>query len=375
MRVIYGCIAALLLTFTTSHAARIKDITALAGVRDNQLIGYGLVVGLNGTGDKTSQTAFTEQTFRNMLLQFGIRIPEARSFQLKNVAAVSVNATLSPFARVGQKTDVTVSSLGNASSLRGGTLLMLPLKGADNEIYAMAQGNVVVSGVGSEGSDGSKVSVNITSTGRIANGATIEKTIPMPYLQNGMIVFELIDPDFTTSQRIAETINRELGYDAAQPIDAGAVAVKVEEMNPSKANYLPKNSYVNFIADLENLNVKPGEVPAKIIVNQRSGTIVVGQDVTISPIAVTHGNLTISVSETPNVSQPGAFSRGRTVTTKDSDISIDQQKGHAFVFAPSASLKSIVDAINRVGASPNDLISILEAMKEAGALHADLEII
>ncbi len=375
MRVIYGCILLLLLTLTTSYAARIKDITTLAGVRDNQLIGYGLVVGLDGTGDVTNQTPFTDQTFRNMLLQFGIRIPEGKRNQLRNVAAVSVSATLNPFARIGQKIDITVSSLGNSPSLRGGTLLMLPLHGADNLVYAVAQGNVVVSGVESKGSDGSSVSVNFTSTGRIPNGATVEKTIPMPYVQNGVIVFELLEPDFTTSKRISETINRELGYPAAQPIDAGAVAVKVDAIGPTKTSYLKHNSYVNFISGLENLNVHPGEVAARVIANSRSGTIVVGQDVTVSPVGITHGNLTIAVTETPYVSQPGAFSKGRTVKGKDSDVKISEQKSHVFVFAPAASLKDLVAALNRVGATPADLISILEAIKEAGALHADLEII
>lgn len=357
------------------NAARIKDIATLAGVRDNQLIGYGLVVGLDGTGDKTGQVPFTDQTFRNMLLQFGIRMPEGRNVQLKNVAAVAISATLTPFARIGQKIDITVSSVGNAASLRGGSLLMVPLRGADNQIYAMAQGNVVVSGFGARGSDGSKVSVNSTATGRIANGATIEKAIEMPYVKNGFITFELNEPDFTTAQRVAETINHELGYAAAQPLDAGAVAVRVKKAGFSKDNFLDKNSYVPFISGIENLKLQPGETAAKVVVNSRSGTIVVGQDVTISPIAVSHGNLSISVKENPYVSQPEPLSLGRTVKGNDSDIKIAQQNNRAFVFAPGPSLKDLVDAINRVGVAPGDLISILEAIKQAGALHADLEII
>lgn len=389
MRLI-GVLMAVLFTWFPCEAARIKDITSMAGVRENPLVGYGLVVGLDGTGDKTSQVPFTEQSFRNMLLQFGIRIPEGRSMLLRNIAAVSVSATLHPFARIGQKMDVTISSLGNATSLRGGSLMMVPLRGADNQIYAMAQGNVVVSGFGAQGTDGSKVSVNITNTGRIANGATVEKTIDMPYLKNGMIVFELSQPDFTTAQRIAETINEELGYNAAQPIDAGAVAVQVNN-TVKKDDFLNHNSQVNFIADLENLKVRPGEVSARVVVNSRSGTIVIGQDVTVSPVAVAHGNLTVSVSETPFVSQPGPFSQApiiagdhstvnansnvRTVEGSDSNIQITQQKSRAFLLNPGASLKNVVDAINRVGAAPGDLIAILEAIKEAGALHADLEII
>lgn len=362
------------LELTAGFSARIKDITTLAGIRDNQLIGYGLVVGLDGTGDRSNLAPFTDQTFRNMLLQFGVRVPEGKNAQLKNVAAVAISATLTPFARVGQKMDVTVSSLGNATSLRGGSLMMVPLRGADNLVYAMAQGNVVVSGFGAQGSDGSKVSVNSTSTGRIANGATIELSIPMPYVQNGFITFELNDPDFTTSRRVAETINLELGYTAAQPIDAGAVAVAVKR-GLHKDNFLDKNSYVNFISNLENLKVQPGETAARVVVNSRSGTIVVGQDVTISPIAVSHGNLSVSVKENPVISQPNAFARGHTVSRNDSDVKISQQNLRAFVFAPGASLKEMVDAINRVGVAPGDLIAILEAIKQAGALHADLEII
>ncbi len=363
-----------ILPFQPASAARIKDITTIAGIRDNQLVGYGLVVGLDGTGDRTNQVPFTDQTFRNMLLQFGIRMPEGQNMQLKNIAAVAVSATLHPFARIGQKIDVTISSLGNAASLRGGALLMLPMRGADNQIYAMAQGNVVVSGFGAKGSDGSKVTVNITATGRIANGATVEKTIDMPYMQDGMMLFELNQPDFTTSQRIAETINKELGYPAAQPVDAGAVAVKLNQ-TIRKDDFLKMNSQVSFISDLENLTIRPGEVAARVVVNSRSGTIVIGQDVTVSPVAVVHGNLTVSVTEDPQVSQPNAFAKGRTVVTHDSNIQINQQQAHAFVLNPGASLKHVVDAINKAGAAPGDLIAILEAIKEAGALHADLEII
>lgn len=358
----------------SSSAVRIKDITNLAGVRDNQLVGYGLVVGLDGTGDRTNQAPFTDQSFRNMLLDFGIKIPKDRAFQLRNVAAVAVSANLPPFARIGQKIDVTVSSLGNATSLRGGNLLMVPLKGADNQVYAMAQGNVVVSGFGARGMDGSKVTVNSTGTGRIANGATVEQIIPMPYIKEGMIIFELSTPDFTTSKRIAQTINKEMGYAAAQPVDAGAVAVKLNE-SLSKNSFLGHNSYVDFISGIENLNVNPAEVAAKVIVNSRSGTIVVGQDVTISPVAVAHGNLTVSVSETQYVSQPGPFSDGKTVKGNNSNLDINQQKSRAFLLKSGTTLKDLVNAINQVGVAPGDLVSILEAIKQAGALHADLEVI
>ncbi len=356
------------------HATRIKDITSLSGVRDNQLIGYGLVVGLDGTGDRTAQAPFTDQSFRNMILDFGIRLPKQKNFQLRNVAAVAVSATLPPFARIGQKIDITVSSLGNAKSLRGGSLILVPLKGADNHIYGMAQGNVVVSGFGAQGADGSKVTVNSTATGRIPNGATVEDTISAPYIKDNMIIFELHQPDFTTSQRIADTINQEMGYTAAQPMDAGAVAVRIKD-ELKKDNFLARNSFVNLISGLENLPVKPAGAPAKVIVNSRSGTIVVGQDVRISLVAVAHGNLSVSVSETPFVSQPNAFADGRTVKGTDSNVNIEQEKSRAFLLKSGASLKELVDAINRVGAAPGDLVSILEAIKQAGALHAELEVI
>lgn len=370
----YFIISLLFFLSIPSNASRIKDITNLAGVRENQLIGYGLVVGLDGTGDKTNQTPFTDQTFKNMLLDFGIKVPREKNLQPRNIAAVAVSAVLPPFSRIGQKLDITVSSIGNASSLRGGSLLLVPLKGADGEVYAMAQGNVVVSGFGAQGSDGSKVIVNITATGRIANGATVEQSVPMPYIRDGMIVFELTSPDFTTSKRIAETINKELGYTAAQPIDAGAVAVKLEE-SLSKSSFLGSNSYVNFISGIENLPIHPADAAAKVIVNSRSGTIVVGQDVSISPVVVAHGNLTVSVTENPFVSQPQAFARGRTVKGSDSDVNINQQKSRAFLLETKGSLKDLVNAINKVGAAPGDLVSILEAIKQAGALHADLEVI
>lgn len=357
-----------------SYASRIKDITSLAGVRENQLVGYGLVVGLDGTGDKTAQAPFTNQSFRNMLVDMGIRIPDKKNFQLKNVAAVAISANFPPFARVGQKIDITISSIGNAKSLRGGSLIMSPLKGADGRVYAMAQGNVVVSGFGAKGADGSKVTVNITASGRVPNGATIEAEIPTPYLKKEMIVFELHQPDFTTSQRIADTINKELGFTVAHPIDAGAVAVRIRQ-HKTKNSFLKQNPYVNFISGIENLHVEPAAAPAKIIVNSRSGTIVVGRDVRISPVAVAHGNLSVSVSETPFVSQPNPFAGGETVAGRDSNVDIQQEKNRAFVFQPGASLKEMVDAINRVGAAPGDLISILEAIDRAGALHAELEII
>ncbi|RDI39969.1 flagellar basal body P-ring protein FlgI [Aquicella lusitana] len=361
-------------------AARIKDITALAGVRDNQLVGYGLIVGLDGTGDKTNQAPFTDQTFKNMLLEFGIRLPFDRGSQLKNVAAVAIHAKLPPFARIGQKIDVTILSLGNATSLRGGSLLMAPLKGADGKVYAMAQGNVVVSGFGAQGSDGSKVTVNVTSSGTIPNGATIENTIDTPFVQQGEVTFELIRPDFTTALRIEKAINKEFGYKVAEAQDAASVKVNFHHMALKGEGGLldeasEKRRYVPLISRIENIQLKPAAVGARVVVNSRTGTIVIGDNVTIAPVAVSHGNLAVIITERPYVSQPEGFSEGKTVQGEASDININQQNNRAFVFAPGASLNDLVETINRVGAAPGDLIAILEAIKAAGALNADLEVI
>lgn len=383
-----------------SATVRIKDITRLAGIRDNQLVGYGLVVGLDGTGDRVNQTPFTQQSFVNMLLQFGIRVPVGTNLQLRNVAAVSVSTALPPFANLGQKLDITVASLGNATSLRGGELLMTPLRGADGQIYAMAQGSVVVSGFGAQGSDGSKVIVNQTSSGRIPNGATIEKTINMEFVQDGAITFELIDPDFSTAVKIEQAINHEYGRKVAHAQDAGAIRVRVDNL-PVDTSDLPvyrgdkisfkgeeqaefnryhqkrmMSQYVPVIARIENLYIDAAEGIAKVIVNSRTGTIVVDQNVTISPVAVSHGNLSVIITETPFVSQPNAFAnKGKTVAGTSSSININQSNNHAFVFAPGASLNDLVNAINAVGAAPGDLIAILEAIKSAGALHAEMDVI
>ncbi len=377
--ILIGCI----LLFSVASASRIKDITNIAGVRDNQLIGYGLVVGLSGTGDKVNQAPFTQQSFMNMLLEFGIRLPNNVNLELKNVAAVAINATLPPFARVGQRIDVTVSSIGNSSSLRGGVLLLSPLKGADGKTYGMAQGSVVVSGFGASGSDGSKVTVNVPSGGSIPSGATVEDTIEMPFVQEGRITFELVKPDFTNAVRIEQAINHEFGRHIARAIDAGSVAIMVDDYNagPFKGEGAanPENMmsrYVPLISRIENIRFDPANSRAKVIVNSRTGTIVAGEDVSISAVAVAHGNLSVVVSERPFVSQPGAFaSSGKTVKGKASEININATQNRAFLFSPGASLGDLVDAINRVGAAPGDIMAILEAINAAGALHADLEVI
>lgn len=390
----------------TVFAARIKDITNLAGVRTNQLVGYGLVVGLDGTGDKTTQAPFTDQTFQNMLVQFGIRVPVGRAAQLKNIAAVAVNASLPPFARIGQRLDITISSLGNATSLRGGSLLMTPLRGADGRVYAMAQGSVVVSGFGAQGSDGSKVIVNSANTGSIPNGASVESVIDTPFVNSkGEVIYELIQPDFTTAERIELAINHEFGYSLAKALNAREVLVKVgkaaavehpgggaafggaggykdefssmprEEAFPAEGDN-DNSKYVPLISRIENIQLDPADVGARVIANSRTGTIVIGSNVTLKPVAVSHGNLTVIVTERPFVSQANAFAqKGKTVVGKASDINVTQQAGRAFLFAPGPTLNELVEAINMVGAAPGDLIAILEAIKASGSLNADLEII
>ncbi len=349
-----------------SLADRLKDISDVQGVRSNQLIGYGLVVGLDGTGDKTNQTPFTVQTFRNMMEQFGISVPENLTPKLKNVAAVSIHSELPPFAKPGQRIDITVSSLGNASSLRGGTLLMTPLRGADGRVYAIAQGDLVVGGFGAQGSDGSKITVNIPSAGRIPSGATVEVAAPNPFNEGNTLTFNLRQPDFTTAKRVRDEINRLLGPGVARSMDATSIVVTAPR-DPSQR--------VTYLSVLENLEVKPADPSAKVIINSRTGTIVIGNNVKVSPAAVTHGNLTVTIAESVNVSQPGAFAGGDTVATNESQIDITQEKSHMFKVGDSVTLDDIVAAVNRVGMAPGDLMAILEALKQAGALRAELIVI
>lgn len=353
----------LCLLMTFAHAERIKDITTVAGVRDNQLVGYGLVVGLDGTGDKAP---FTNQTFKNMMNEFGISIPAGTDPKLKNVAAVSVTANMPPFAKPGQKLDVTVSSIGNAKSLRGGTLLFAPLRGADGQIYGVAQGNLVVGGFGAQGSDGSSITVNVPSVGRIPNGATVEKSVPTAFSHGDDLVLNLTNPDFTTAKRLADRINELLGPETAYALDATSVRLAAPR---------DPNQRVSYLSMVENLDITPGEATAKVIINSRTGTIVVGKHVKIDPVAVTHGSLTVTIKENAQVSQPGALADGQTVVVPQSDISIDQEKNRMFVFGPGVSLDEIVQAVNEVGAAPGDLMAILEAMKQAGALKAELIVI
>ncbi len=356
----------LLMVSLTAHAERIKDLTEIQGVRSNQLVGYGLVVGLDGTGDQTAQTPFTVQSLKSMLSQYGITLPPNVNPQVKNIAAVSIHAELPPFAKIGQKIDVTVSSLGNAKSLRGGSLLMTPLKGADGRIYAMAQGNLVVGGLGVEGQDGSRVSINIPSAGRIPNGATVEKEVRNPFALGDFIVLNLKRPDFTTAKRLSDTINRILGPDNAFAQDSVTVKIRA-----------PKDvsQRVGFMSFVENLEFQPGEAPARVIVNSRTGTVVIGNRVRVYPAAVSHGNMTVTITNTNQVSQPEALSGGQTVQAVQSQIDVTQDNNRMFLFNAGVTLDEIVRAVNQVGASPGDLVAILESLKQVGALSAELIII
>ncbi|MCL4147007.1 UNVERIFIED_CONTAM: hypothetical protein GTU68_000661 [Idotea baltica] len=336
-----------------SFAERVKDLASIAGVRSNQLFGYGLVVGLSGTGDR-QQAIFSAQTLRSMLREMGVVIAPGVNPGSLNVAAVSIHADLPPFYKPGQTIDVTVSSLGDAKSLRGGSLLMTPLKGADGKIYAIAQGNLVVGGFGAEAADGSRVTVNIPSAGRIPNGATVERTVSNSFNVGDHIILNLRQPDFTTASRLADSINHTLGKGSARSIDASSIKVNAPR-DPSQR--------VPFLSLVENLQLTPGEAPARVVVNSRTGTIVIGQNVRVSPVAVTHGNLSVTISD------------GQTVVVPNFDIEITEEDSRMFVFNPGISLDEIVRAVNQVGAAPGDLVAILEALKQAGALSADLVII
>jgi flagellar P-ring protein precursor FlgI len=358
--------ADLALTATPTQAERVKDLASVSGVRANQLVGYGLIVGLDGTGDQTSQAPFTVQSIKNMLAQFGVTVPPQSNPQLKNVAAVTVHAELPPFAKPGQTIDVSVSSIGNAGSLRGGTLLLAPLRGADGEVYAMAQGSLIVSGFGVSGRDGSRIAVNVPSGGRIPGGATVEREVRSNFAMGQTVTLNLNSPDFTTATRLAEGINRMLGAGTAAAIDA----VSVQVLAPSDPS-----QRIAYVSTLEQLEIQPGEAPARVIINSRTGTVVIGSNVRVLPAAVSHGSLSVTITERTDVSQPNAFAAGQTVEVPRSEIEIDQPKARMFKFEAGVNLDAIVDAVNRVGAAPGDLVAILEALKQAGALRAELIVI
>lgn len=353
---------ACLLIVPTAYSQRIKDLVDVAGVRSNQLIGYGLVVGLPGTGE---QSPFTEQSFKTMLSNFGITMPENLKPKIKNVAAVAVHAELPAFTKPGQSIDVTVSSMGSAQSLRGGTLVQTVLMGIDGNAYAIAQGSLVVSGLGAEGLDGSKVISNTPTVGRIANGATVEREVVSPFAHGDHITFNLRRSDFTTAKRLADTINDFIAG-SASALDSTSVRVTAPR---------DVSDRVSFLSVLENLEFEPGRPSAKIIVNSRTGTIVIGADVRLLPAAITHGGITVTINESAEVSQPSAFAEGETITTNQSIIDTNLDDSRMFVFNPGVTLDTLVRAINQVGAAPGDVMAILEALDQAGALRGQLIII
>ncbi len=353
-----------LLPFGLAHASRIKDLASVEGVRSNQLIGYGLVVGLPGTGEKNN--AFTEQTFRTMLNNFGIKVPDNIKPKIKDVAPVAIHADLPPFSKPGQTIDVTVSAIGEAKSLRGGTLLQTFLKGLDGRVYAVAQGSLVVGGLGAEGADGSKVVVNTPTVGRIANGATVEREVPNSFAQGDTITFNLNRPDFTTARRVADVVNDLVGPNTAQALDATSIKVFAPR-DPSQR--------VSYLATIENLEVDPATESAKIIVNSRTGTIVIGSEVKLRPAAISHGGLTVTIAENQQVSQPNPLAGGQTAVTNNSTINVQQEPGRMFKLDTGATLDDLVRAVNQVGVAPGDLMAILEALQQAGAIQGQLVIL
>jgi flagellar P-ring protein precursor FlgI len=371
--------------FTAAFGARLKDIASIKGIRTNQLIGYGLVIGLNGSGDKGG-TDFTIQGLANMLERMGIRV-SAEDLKVSNVAAAMVNATLPPFARIGKKIDVTVSSIGDAKSLQGGTLLLTPLKGVDGKIYALAQGPLSTGGFSTGGAAGGGVTKNHPTVGRISGGATVEREIPLSLQQRSELTVMLNSPDFTTAARVALTINERLGQSLAEPIDSGTIAIKIPDYYRDKV--------VQLLAAVEDVEVIPDSV-AKVIVSEKTGTVVIGENVRVQTVAVAHGNLSIQIKETKNVSQPLPFAPrppaegalpsqteegvivapgGSTVVTPESEVAVEEEGNRLLLVPTGRTIGDLVRALNAIGVTPRDLITILQAMKAAGALQAELEII
>ncbi len=350
---------------TASGASRIKDIVEFEGVRENQLVGYGLVVGLNNTGDKLKDGGFTKQSLKSMLNRMGVK-PTEDGLESKNVAAVMITAQLPAFARQGNRIDVTVSALGDASDLEGGTLLVTPLMGADGEVYAVAQGQVGVAGFTAT-AEASSVTRGVPTTGRIANGAIVEREVGFELANMDTIKLSLRSPDFTTARRIAQAINAFLGEPAAKSSDPSTVHLAV----PSQYD----RNVVNLLTDIEQLLITPDQI-ARVVIDERSGIIVMGQEVRVSTVAIAQGNLTIRITETPEVSQPNAFSRGgSTVTVPRSDISVDDDaQNRMAVLTTGVTLQDLVNSLNALGVGPRDMISILQAIKAAGALQADIEV-
>lgn len=361
----WALVAILFVAVPSQAQQRIKDVAAIAGVRSNQLVGYGVVVGLDGTGDQTTQTPFTVQSLTSMLIQLGVTLPPGLNLQLRNVAAVMITAQLPPFSKPGQTIDVTVSSMGNARSLRGGTLVLTSLRGADGLVYAMAQGNVVVAGAGAQ-SGGTSVAVNHLNAGRIPAGATVERIVPSQVGQGELVVFETFESDFTTTTRVTDVINNAVGAGTAVAMDSRQIRVRAP-VDPSQR--------VAFISRVENLLVNAAEASPKVIVNSRTGSVVMNQRVLVTNCAVAHGNLSVTIQTEPVISQPGAFSPGQTVATERANIEVKEDKSGLVVLPNTTSLSDVVRALNAVGATPSDLLAILQAMKAAGALKAELEVI
>jgi flagellar P-ring protein precursor FlgI len=361
------CLVVLLGVASVSHAMRIKEVATIEGVRSNQLTGFGLIVGLDGTGDQTTQMPYTTQGLANYLQQLGITLTATTlaQLQMKNVAAVLVTAQLPAFARPGQLLDVNVSSVGNAKSLKGGTLIASPLKGADGEIYALAQGNLIVAGAGAA-AGGSKVQVNHLSAGRIPDGAQVERVVPTSLQDGPSINLSLNSSDFQTARKVAQAINTQFGEGVAQALDGRTIKVAA----PTNAN-----DRVNFLAEMEELPIQNSIAAAKIIINARTGSIVLNQAVTLGACAIAHGNLSISINSTPVISQPNALSGGQTVVAEKASIDIKQEPGKLIQLPAAAQLADVVKALNSLGATPQDLLAILQAIKSAGALNAELEVI
>jgi flagellar P-ring protein precursor FlgI len=349
---------------TPLHAERIKDMGAFEGLRVNQLTGYGIVVGLAGTGDDSLD--YATQGMKGTISRFGLSLPPGVNPALKNAAAVMITAELPPFAKPGQRLDVTISAIGKAKSLRGGTLILSPLYGADGNIYAMAQGNLVVGGLGVDAADGSKVSVNIPSAGRIDSGATVERSVDTGFATSDKLTFNLATPDLTNAKLVADAINRMAGLGTARAVDGVSVAI---------AAPVGAEPRLQLMSAIENLQMTPAEAPARVVVNSRTGTVVINGAVRVSPAAVTHGKLTVKVDENPVVVQPAPFSNGETAMQPSSDIKVEETRNPMYMVKRGASLGDIVKAINKLGVSPGDLVAILQALKQAGALQAELVIL
>lgn len=348
-----------------AHATRIKEVASIQGVRSNQLVGYGLVVGLDGTGDQTTSAPFTTQSLAALLQQMGVTVPPGTNLQIKNIATVMVTASLPPFAQPGQTLDVTVSSLANAKSLRGGTLIATPLKGADGQIYAMAQGNLLIGGAGASAA-GSKVQINSLNAGRVPDGATVERSVATPLNQGDFLQFDLKSSDYNTAREVVRAINTKMGEGTAMALNGRAVRVRMPPESDAR---------IGFLADVENLPLDLAAPAAKIVINARTGSVVMNQSVTLNPCAVAHGNLSVTISTTPVISQPQPFGRGETVQAEKADITIRQEPGPLIQMPAGTKLADVVKALSALGATPQDLLAILTAMKTAGALNAEIEVI